>query len=60
MDKTTKLEAIREWIDPEERVTVDFDDENDLEAVVTGCTIEHVDLSIQTHFPHSSKPSVSP
>jgi len=52
MDNTTKLEVIREWIDPEERVTVDFDDEKDLEAVVTGCTIDHVDLSIQTHFPH--------
>lgn len=52
MDNKAKHEKIREWIDPEERVTVDFLDEKDLSAVVTGCTAEHVDLSIQTHFPH--------
>jgi len=52
MDNKAKCGKIREWIDPEERVTVDFLDEKDLSAVVTGCTVEHVDLSIQTHFPH--------
>ena len=52
MDNTVKCEKIREWIDPEERVTVDFLDEKDLNAMVTGCTTEHVDLALQTHFPH--------
>ena len=52
MDNATKLEVIRQWIDPLERVTVDFLDEKDLSAVITGCTREHVDLAIQTRFPH--------
>ena len=52
MDSAAKCEKIREWIDPEERVTVDFLDEKGLSAVVTGCTTEHVDLYIQTRFPH--------
>jgi hypothetical protein len=52
MDAAAKLEVIRPWIDSEERVTVDFVDERDLNAVITGCTTEHVDLLIQTRFPH--------
>ncbi|HEY3196700.1 MAG TPA: hypothetical protein VGJ57_01710 [Nitrospirales bacterium] len=52
MDNAAKLEVIRQWIDPEERVTVDFVDEKDLSAVITGCTTEYVDLLIQTRFPH--------
>jgi hypothetical protein len=52
MDNAAKLEVIRQWIDPEERVTVDFVDEKDLNAVITGCTTEYVDLLIQTRFPH--------
>lgn len=52
MDNAAKCEKIREWIDPEERVTVDFLDELDLSAMVTRCTTEHVDLYIQTRFPH--------
>jgi len=52
MDNSTKCEKIRDWIDPEELVTVDFLDEKDLSAVVTGCTTEHVDLYIQTRFPN--------
>ena len=52
MDNAAKLEAIREWIDPEERVTVDFLDEKGLTAMVTGCTAEHVDLLLETRFLH--------
>lgn len=52
MDSAAKREAIREWIDPEERVTVDFLDANGLSAVITGCTNEHVDLALETRFPH--------
>ena len=52
MDNAAKLKVIRPWIDPEERVTVDFVDQRDLNAAITGCTTEHVDLSLETHFPH--------
>ena len=52
MDNAAKLEMIRQWIDPEERVTVDFIDEKDLSAEITACTSEYVDLLIQTRFPH--------
>ena len=37
-----------QWIDPEERVTVHFLDEQDLNAEVTGCNAQLVDLSIET------------
>jgi hypothetical protein len=52
MDNGAKLELIRKWIDPEERVTVDFLDAKGLTAVITGCTAEHVDLHLDTRFPH--------
>ena len=52
MDKTAKFELIRPWVDLEERVTVDFVDEKDLNAVITGCTTEYVDLSLEIRFPH--------
>ena len=52
MDNRAKLEVIREWIDPEELVTVDFLDTKGLNAVITGCTNEHVDLLLETRFPH--------
>jgi hypothetical protein len=52
MDSAAKLEVIREWIDPEELVTVDFLDKKNLNAVITGCDAEHVDLYLDTHFPH--------
>lgn len=52
MDNAAKLEVIRKWIDPEERVTVDFLDEKGVSAVITECTSEHVDLLLETHFLH--------
>lgn len=52
MDNAAKFAVIRQWIDPDERVTVDFMDQKDLSAIVNGCTTEHVDLSLETRFPH--------
>ena len=52
MTNEEKLQAIRPWIDPEERVTVNFLDEQDLNGEVTGCSDEIVDLSIETRVPH--------
>jgi len=52
MDNAAKVEVIRKWIDPEERVTVDFLDAKGLNAVVTGCTTEHVDLLLESRFAH--------
>ena len=52
MTNEEKLKAIRPWIDPEERVTVNFLDEQDLNAEVTGCNDELVDLSLETRVPH--------
>ena len=47
-----KAAAIRKWIDPEERITVQFDDQRDLNAEVTGCTDQVVSLSLDTTVPH--------
>ncbi len=52
MENETKAKTIREWIDPEERVTVDFDDARDLNAEVTGCNAEVVTLALETTVPH--------
>ncbi len=47
-----KAAAIRKWIDPEERITVQFDDERDLSAEITACTDQVVSLSLDTAVPH--------
>jgi hypothetical protein len=47
-----KAAAIRKWIDPKERVTVQFDDQRDLNAEVTGCTNQVVSVSLDTSVPH--------
>lgn len=52
MTNEEKFQAIRPWIDPEERVTVNFLDEQGLNGEVTGCSDEIVDLSLETHVPH--------
>lgn len=52
MDSETKVDAIRRWIDPDERVTVDFEDEKNLNAEVTACTTAVVSLALETAFPH--------
>ena len=52
MTNEEKEKCIRPWINPEERVTVRFLDATDLNTIVTGCTDQSVDLSIETHVPH--------
>ena len=52
MTNEEKLQAIRPWIDPEERVTVNFLDEQGLNGEVTGCSDEIVDLSLETRVLH--------
>ncbi len=52
MTNEEKVKKIAPWIDPEERVTVQFLDARDLNAEVTGCSSESVDLAIETHVPH--------
>lgn len=52
MDSAKKVMAIRQWIDPEERITVDFEDERDLNAEVIECEGETVTLLLETAFPH--------
>ncbi|GJL67970.1 MAG: hypothetical protein NPIRA06_06050 [Nitrospirales bacterium] len=52
MTNDEKKNAISRWIDPEERVTVQFLDAPDLNTEVTGCTEQLVDLSIETQVTH--------
>lgn len=52
MTNEDKRARILPWIDPEERVTVCFLDVSDLNATVTDCTDQLVDLSIETHVFH--------
>ncbi len=52
MTNEEKLKAIRPWINLEERVTVNFLDEQGLNAEVTDCTEVLVDLSLETLVPH--------
>ena len=52
MTNKEKHKCIHQWIDSEERVTVHFLDSPDLNAEVTGCTDQLVDLSIETHVFH--------
>ncbi|MGH7232828.1 MAG: hypothetical protein ACREJU_15940 [Nitrospiraceae bacterium] len=52
MDNNKKARLIAPWVNPDERVTVDFEDERDLNVEVIGCTNELVDLSLETGFPH--------
>jgi hypothetical protein len=52
MENEDKATMIRQWIDSEERITVDFEDEKDLNVVVTECTTETVALSLETSFPY--------
>lgn len=52
MENEDKAQVIRRWIDPEKRITVDFEDATNLNAVVTGCTPESVALAFETSVPH--------
>ena len=55
MTNEEKETRIRPWIDPEERVTVQFLDAPDLNATVTDCSDQLVDLSIETPVPHMTQ-----
>ena len=52
MDSAEKAAVIRRWIDPDERVTVDFENERDLNAEVVDCDDQTVSLVLETAFPH--------
>ena len=52
MTNEEKEKLFRPWIDPDERITVQFLDASDLNAEVTGCTERLVDLSIETRVSH--------
>ncbi|MEO8327878.1 MAG: hypothetical protein ABI618_18660 [Nitrospirota bacterium] len=51
MTNDEKERVIRPWIDPEERITVNFLNAPDLNAEVAECTRQLVDLAIETHVP---------
>ena len=55
MTNEEKATHIRQWIDPEERVTVQFLDVRDLNAQVTDCNNASVTLSIETHVSHMNQ-----
>jgi hypothetical protein len=52
MSRADKLALITPWINPEERVTVRFDDQGDINTVVAGCSEQLVDLELETPVPH--------
>jgi hypothetical protein len=52
MSRTDKLAFITPWINPEERITVQFDDQGDINTVVSDCTERLVDLELETPVPH--------
>lgn len=52
MTNLEKQKKIIPWINPEERITVHFLDAQDLNAEVTGCSDQSVDLAIETHVSH--------
>ncbi len=52
MNNPQKAELITPWINPEERISVDFTDVQGLTAQVLGCTENVVHLSFLEGFPH--------
>ena len=52
MSHADKVALITPWINPEERITVQFDDQRDINTVVTGCSERLVDLELETNIPH--------
>jgi hypothetical protein len=60
VDYLAKAEAIRPWVDPEERVTVDFQDASELNAEVISCTDYVVELGLETFLPHYRQKVVVP
>ena len=60
MTNDVKEKIIRPWVNPEERITVDFLDAADLNARMTKYTRQLVLLSIETHVPHLSQHILAP
>jgi hypothetical protein len=52
MSRADKVALITPWINPEERITVRFDDQGDINTVVSDCTERLVDLELETPVPH--------
>ncbi|MGC4099055.1 MAG: hypothetical protein QM706_18245 [Nitrospira sp.] len=52
MSRGEKLALITPWVNPEERVTVQFDDQRDINTIVTGCSERLVELELETNIPH--------
>lgn len=52
MTNQEKQKKIVPWINPEERITVNFLDAQDLNAELMGCSDQSVDLSIETRVTH--------
>lgn len=50
--RADKVALITPWINPEERITVQFDDQRDINTIVTGCSERLVDLELETNIPH--------
>lgn len=60
IDHLAKSEAIQPWVDPEERVTVDFQDASNLNAEVMFWTVYVVELGLETFLPHYRQKVVVP
>lgn len=60
MTNEQKSELIKPWVNPEERVTVDFTDVTGLNAQVLGCTENVVHLIFQEAFPHMKERTTVP
>ncbi|TKB93685.1 MAG: hypothetical protein E8D40_06385 [Nitrospira sp.] len=52
MSRADKLALITPWINPEERITVQFDDQRDINSEVIACTEQLVDVALETTVPH--------
>lgn len=52
MENEEKASVIARWVDPDERITADFEDEKNLNAEVTRCNSEIVTLALETTVPH--------
>ena len=52
MSRADKVALITPWINPEERITAQFDDQRDINTIVTGCSERLVDLELETNIPH--------
>jgi hypothetical protein len=52
MTNQEKAARIAPWINAKERVTVQFDDQRDINGEVTGSSDHLVDLALETNVPH--------